>query len=196
MKRAFQHLAMTVSAAAALALVLSTAGVNALQQSTAVAIDTDDIGGVVTSSKGPEAGVWVIAETRDLPTKFIRIVVTDDRGRYLLPDLPKASYDVWVRGYGLVDSPKQKVSPGQTVRLTAVIAPTPQAAAAYYPANYWYSLLEPPPPSQFPGTGRTGNGIPAGIKTQGEWIGNVKMNLACTQCHQMGTKITREIHRT
>ena len=71
-----------------------------------VAIDTDDIGGVVTGPKGPEAGVWVIAETTDLPTKFAKIVVTDDRGRYLLPDLPKANYNVWVRGYGLVDSPK------------------------------------------------------------------------------------------
>ena len=67
---------------------------------------TDDVGGVVTGPKGPEAGVWVIAETTDLPTKFARIVVTDDRGRYLLPDLPKANYAVWVRGYGLVDSPK------------------------------------------------------------------------------------------
>ena len=65
-----------------------------------VAIDADDIGGVVTSSKGPEAGVWVIAETTELPTKFRKIVVTDDRGRYLLPQLPKANYKVWVRGTG------------------------------------------------------------------------------------------------
>ena len=65
-----------------------------------------DLNGVVTGANGPEAGVWVIAETRDLPTKYVKIVVTDDRGRYLMPDLPKANYDVWVRGYGLVDSPK------------------------------------------------------------------------------------------
>ena len=78
------------------------------QQPAAVAIDNDDIGGVVTGPKGPEAGVWVIAETRDLPVRFIRIVVTDDQGRYVIPDLPKANYDVWVRGYGLVDSPKVK----------------------------------------------------------------------------------------
>ena len=69
-------------------------------------IDNDDIGGVVTSTKGPEAGVWVIAETTDLPTKMARIVVTDDRGRYVIPDLPKGNYSVWVRGYGLVDSAK------------------------------------------------------------------------------------------
>ena len=72
----------------------------------AVAIDNDDIGGVVTGPAGPEAGVWVIAETRDLPVRFIKSVVTDDRGRYVVPDLPKASYSVWVRGYGLVDSAK------------------------------------------------------------------------------------------
>src|SRR6059036_3272141 len=56
------------------------------------------ITGVVTSAKGPEAGVWVIAETDDLQTRFRKIVVTDDRGRYLLPELPKAAtYRVWVR---------------------------------------------------------------------------------------------------
>ena len=68
-------------------------------------IEGDTIGGVVTGPSGPEAGVWVIAETRELATKFVKIVVTDDHGRYLLPDLPKATYRVWVRGYGLVDSP-------------------------------------------------------------------------------------------
>ena len=71
-----------------------------------VAIDADDIGGVVTGPGGPEAGVWVIAETRDLPVRYIKSVVTDDRGRFVVPDLPKASYTVWARGYGLVDSAK------------------------------------------------------------------------------------------
>jgi hypothetical protein len=37
------------------------------QQGSAPKIDADDIGGVVTSAKGPEAGVWVIAETTELP---------------------------------------------------------------------------------------------------------------------------------
>src|SRR6187549_1588813 len=82
-----------------------------------IAVDADDIGGVVTGARGPETGVWVIAETRSLPTRFIRIVVTDDQGRFVVPDLPKAEYDVWVRGYGLVDSAKVKASPGQTVNL-------------------------------------------------------------------------------
>ena len=119
----------------------------------AVAIDGDDIGGVVTGPRGPEAGVWVIAETTDLPTKFSRTVVTDDRGRYVVPDLPKANYSVWVRGYGLVDSPKVQSAPGRTLNLTAVTAPDARAAAQYYPGNYWYSLMRVPDKSEFPGTG-------------------------------------------
>src|SRR5215831_8787115 len=89
---------------------------------TAVAIDADDIGGVVTGPKGPEAGVWVIAETKDLPTRFARMVVTDDQGRYVVPDLPAAKYQLWVRGYGLVDSAKVDAEPGKLVDLRAVPA--------------------------------------------------------------------------
>src|SRR5215831_3025856 len=106
-----------------------------------VRVDADDIGGVVTGAKGPEAGVWVIAETKDLPTKYVKIVVTDAQGRYLLPDLPKGNYDIWVRGYGLVDSPKVKSAPGKNLDLKAVAAPTRAAAAEYYPAQYWYSMM-------------------------------------------------------
>ena len=87
-----------------------------------VTLDEDDIGGVVTSAKGPEAGVWVIAETTELPTKFTRIVVTDDQGRFVVPDLPRANYQLFVRGYGLVDSPRQNAKPGQHVNLQATIA--------------------------------------------------------------------------
>src|SRR6267378_474895 len=124
-----------------------------------VAIDPDDIGGVVTGAKGPEAGVWVIAETRDTPTRLIKSVVTDDLGRYLVPDLPKGNYDIWVRGYGLIDSAKVKAKPGTRVNLKAVAAPDAKAAAQYYPAQYWLSLLQVPPKNDFPGTGPQGNGI-------------------------------------
>src|SRR5258706_15313411 len=93
-----------------------------------VRIDADDIGGVVTGASGPEAGAWVIAETRDLPTKYVKIGVTDDRGRYLMPDLPKANYDVWVRGYGLVDSPKVNSAPGKPLDLKPVPAPNATTA--------------------------------------------------------------------
>ena len=164
------------------------------QQSTAAAvrIDNDDIGGVVTSANGPEAGVWVIAETTDLPTKFAKIVVTDDQGRYVIPDLPKANYDVWVRGYGLVDSPKVKTAPGKILNLKAVPAPTPAAAAEYYPAIYWYSMLKIPAKSEFPGTGPKGNGMPESLKSQGEWLNQIKTS-GCMSCHALGTKGTRTI---
>ncbi len=158
-----------------------------------VAIDPDDIGGVVTSSRGPEAGVWVIAETRDTPTRLIKSVVTDDRGRYLIPDLPKGNYDVWVRGYGLVDSPKVKAAPGKQVNLSAMVAPAPGAAAQYYPAQYWYALLELPRANEFPGTGENANGIATAVRSQGEWIRNIVGTDGCTGCHQMGNRATREI---
>ena len=162
---------------------------------TAVAIDPDDIGGVVTGPRGPEAGVWVIAETTDLPTKFARTVVTDDRGRYLVPDLPKANYSVWVRGYGLVDSPRVTSAPGRTLNLTAVTAPSPRAAAYYYPSNYWYSLMRVPDASEFPGTGPSGNGINENIKSQAQWIRLIKTD-SCAACHQIGNVGTREIPRS
>lgn len=156
-------------------------------------IDRDDIAGVVTGARGPEAGVWVIAETSDLPTKFAKIVVTDGQGRYLLPDMPNASYDVWVRGYGLVDSPKQKAKPGRTLNLRATAAPDPRAAAQYYPAGYWYSLLKVPGEIEFPGTGPEGNGINPVFRTQPEYLRLLKNN-SCLGCHQMGSKGTRELH--
>ena len=151
-----------------------------------------DLSGVVTGAGGPEAGVWVIAETNGLPTKFAKIVVTDDHGRYLVPDLPEATYDVWVRGYGLVDSPKVKASPGRRLDLRAVPAPSPAAAAEYYPAIYWYSMLKIPEKSRFPGTGEKGNGVPETFHTQGEWLNVVKTN-GCNSCHALGTKGTRTI---
>ena len=180
----------------AVILTVSMTGMRARQApagAAAVRIDEDDIGGVVTGPRGPEAGVWVIAETRDLPTRLIKSVVTDDQGRYLVPDLPKGNYDVWVRGYGLVDSPKVKAAPGKTVNLKAVPAPDKKAAAAYYPAQYWLALLRVPGKSDFPGTGDKGNGISETIKSQGEWIRNIVNTDGCTGCHQIGNKATREI---
>ena len=180
---------------AGIALVAGAAlmGLTACEQAGGdVAIDDDDIGGVVTGPNGPEAGVWVIAETTDLPTTFNRIVVTDDDGRYVLPDLPDATYDVWVRGYGLIDSEKQSVTPGNTHDLTAVIAPDPHAAAQYYPAGYWLSLISVPEKDQFPGTGPEGNGISPAMESQAQWIRYLKSG-GCTACHQLGTKATREI---
>jgi hypothetical protein len=153
--------------------------------------NTGVITGVVSSAKGPEAGVWVIAETEALPTKFRKIVVTDDRGRYLLPELPQGvSYKVWVRGYGLVDSPPVTAKTDATLNLTAVVAKTPKEAAEYYPASSWAALIEPPKASEFPGTGPKGNGINPLLKSQDEFINIIK---SCERCHQLGTKMTRTI---
>jgi hypothetical protein len=162
------------------------------QQPAAVKIKPGDIGGVVTSSKGPEAGVWVIAETTDLPTRYIKEVVTDDRGRYLIPDLPKAKYMVWARGYGLVDSPKVQAEPGKLVDLKPSPAPDAKTAAQLYPGNYWYSMLKVPEKSEFPGTGPSGNGISTNLKTQGEWLHLIKTD-SCESCHQLGNQYTRTI---
>src|SRR6185295_8626975 len=88
----------SIFAITAVAAIVTAAAIQSPQQA-----GTNDISGTVTGPNGAEAGVWVIAETHDLPTRYAKIVVTDDRGRYLIPNLPKANYDVWVRGYGLVD---------------------------------------------------------------------------------------------
>ena len=153
----------------------------------AVSIDSDDIGGVVTGPNGPEAGVWVIAETTDLPTKLSKIVVTDDQGRYVVPDLPKARYQVWVRGYGLVDSPKVESELGKELNLRAVPAPNEAAAAEYYPAIYWYSMLKIPDAKEF----GTNSEIPEKM-TQTDWLKQVK-NIGCIGCHQLGQLSTRTI---
>src|SRR5580765_2833822 len=144
-----------------------------------------DLRGTVTSPHGAEAGVWVIAETTDLPTKYAKVVVTDDKGRYLIPELPDASYKVWVRGYGLVDSEKVTAKPGGTLNLKAMPAPNAKAAAEYYPGMYWYSMLNIPGKDQFPGTGDKGNGISPNIKTQEQWVDTVKN--ACQSCHALGS---------
>lgn len=152
----------------------------------------DIITGQVTGPSGPEAGVWVIARTTDLPTPYAKIVVTDDDGRFVLPEMPDATYEVWVRGYGLVDSDPVTAVPGETLQLTAVPAPDALAAAQYYPAGYWFSLLRVPDASEFPGTGPDGNGISPNIRNQAQWLRLVKSN-GCLACHQLGNKATREI---
>ena len=147
-----------------------------------VAIDNDDIGGTVNGPAGPEAGVWVIAETDDFDTRYAKIVVTDDRGRYVVPDLPPASYQVWVRGYGLVDSTKVAGRPGQTLNLVANAAPSPAAAAVVYPAAYWYSMMKVPTASEV-------ELLPGGVN---QYLASVK-NLSCIGCHQIGQLATRTL---
>src|SRR4051794_21268272 len=171
-------------AALAIAVVLTGSVVEVSAQQSApaaVAIDNDDIGGVVTGANGPEAGVWVIAETTDLPTRYAKMVVTDDQGRYVVPDLPKAKYKVWVRGYGLVDSAKVDGEPGKQLNLTAVAAPNEAEAAKYYPAIYWYSMMKIPEPEKFEN----------GLKLT-DYLNGMKNN-GCVGCHQLGQLSTRTI---
>src|SRR5262252_2180779 len=165
-----------VAAIAAFA-ALTPLNASAQQGGAGVTVGATELGGVVTGRTGPEAGVWVIAETTDFPTKFAKIVVTDDRGRYLIPELPKANYNVWVRGYGLVDSPKVQTAPGKTLNLTSVPAPTPAAAAEYYPPIYWFSMLKVPEKGAFP-LGR--------VQNQGAWLHTLKTG-GCVACHGLGT---------
>jgi hypothetical protein len=146
------------------------------------AIDGDDIGGTVNGPAGPEAGVWVIAETDAFETRYAKIVVTDDRGRFVVPDLPPADYKVWVRGYGLVDSVKVDGKPGQTLNLVANAAPSPGAAAIVYPAAYWYSMMKVPQAEEV-------SFLPGGVN---QYLAQVK-NLSCIGCHQIGQLATRTL---
>ena len=172
-------------AAVAIAAFLAATPLPASAQN--VPIKKNDIGGVVKGPHGPEAGVWVIAETHDLATRFAKMVVTDDQGRYVIPDLPKANYQVWVRGYGLIDSPKVAGDPGKHLNLTAVPAPNDAAAAQYYPSIYWFAMLKIPAADQFGGK----SDIPAKV-TQAQWLTAIK-NQACVGCHQLGSIGTRTI---
>jgi hypothetical protein len=192
--RRFNLLFLTCAAALSIAGCLIAIHNLHAQPAPTVKITAADIGGVVASEKGPEAGVWVIAETTDLPTRYIKEVVTDDQGRFLIPDLPKAVYTVWARGYGLIDSEKLRSEPGKIVDLRPTVAPDQRLAAQYYPANYWYALMHVPAKSEFPGTGPEGNGISPNIKTQGQWLHLIKTD-SCESCHQLGNEYTRTIPR-
>ena len=174
---------------AALLALIVTMTVSAQRPQQAVAAN-GIITGTVQGERGPEAGVWVIAETKDLPTNFIKIVVTNDQGRFLVPDLPAATYKLWVRGYGLVDSTPIDMKPStNAISLKVSSAKTPQEAAKVYPGNYWLSMLQPPDKSLFPGTG--GNGAGRTMLDQNHWINSLKSD--CNFCHQLGNQLTRSV---
>jgi hypothetical protein len=172
-------IAQTLALCLAVAAALNACG---KRNMSAVQMDADDIAGTVTSAAGPEAGVWVIAETKDLATRFAKIVVTDDKGRYLIPDLPAATYDVWVRGYGLADSAKVSGKPGESLDLMATPAPDVATAAKVYPAAYWYAMMKLPTEEE---TSKLRNG-------RNEYLMWVK-NMGCVGCHQLGQLSTRTL---
>ena len=152
-----------VATTAALALMQSGCQTGGIQS--APVTEGDDIVGVVTGPRGAEAGVWVIAETSDLPTPYTKIVVTDDQGRYAIPDLPKATYNVWVRGYGLVDGQKNRATPGSTLDLLTGREASPKEAAEIYPGMYWFSLLKVPAAGEFP---------LGPVQSQQQWLNTIK----------------------
>jgi len=144
-------------------------------------VDKSSVGGVVVNTNGgkPEAGVWVIAETKSLPAPFRKIVVTDEQGRFLVPDMPAGSYELWVRGYGLRDSERTKVSLGGQVKLQVSSAATPQEAAKIYPASTWVAMIHPPAKDE----------LPKEYVTQEHWL--TQLRGGCNQCHQLGMAATR-----
>ena len=99
---------------------VTLAGYLTAQQNISVKVKSDEIGGLVSSADGVEAGVWVIAETTDLPTRYIKEVVTDDQGRYLIPvtsdcDLYSLGARLWAGGFA-----ETAGAPGKTSRSEAV----------------------------------------------------------------------------
>src|ERR1700680_4363647 len=161
--------------------VAARPAVTGAQNISGLKVDKSSIGGTVANSNGgkAEAGVWVIAETKSLPVPFRKIVVTDDQGRFLVPDLPDGAYELWVRGYGLKDSERVKSARGEQVKLQVANAATPQEAAKIYPASYWTSLIQPPPMSEIPGK----------YKSQDEWL--AAQRNGCNHCHELGMVATR-----
>ncbi len=162
-----RSLSMIAVGLVALAAVIAAVGCGSDDEAGA---NSGFIEGTVTSGDAkPEAGVWVIAETESLPTNYRKIVVTNDDGEFVLPELPEADYQVWARGYGLLDSAKVDAQAGDSVELTAEAA-TPQEAAKIYPSNYFLSMFEPPDKSA-------------------DWMTDFK--LTCMLCHQFGSVPTR-----
>lgn len=173
------------------ALIASAFGLGACQGGGA---DQTMISGQVLNTAGhaPEAGVWVIAQTDSLPTPFRKIVVTNDDGRFVVPDLPKGAYHLFVRGYGLKDSAAVDAAPGAKLELAVSSAATPQEAAKVYPAQSWLSLYQPPALASLPRVTGAGGGVAPGlIEGRDGWIAQFK--LGCMLCHQLGAGLTRTL---
>ncbi len=145
-----------------------------------IAKNSGNVGGQVKSNGGVEAGVWVIAETSEFDTFFARIVVTDEAGRFVIPDLPDANYQVWVRAYGLLDSDKKTIKPGNTVNLNVTLAENDADAAKVYPAAYWYAMMNLPTEEEL-------ENIEGGLNNYLTWM----KNMGCVGCHQLGQLSTR-----
>ena len=144
---------------------------------------SSEIAGTVTSARGPEAGVWVIAETHDFKTRFAKIVVTDEAGRYLSARSSAAPRTA--SGCAATASPtrpKSEATPGHSVNLAAVIAPDAATAAKVYPAAYWYAMMKIPEEAEVAS-------LPGGRNGYLMWM----KNMGCVGCHQLGNLATRTL---
>ena len=156
------------------------------QQDAGIPIDNDDIGGVVTSAKGPEAGVWVIAETNDLPTRFARMVVTDDQGRYVIPESAQSQLrhlGARLRIGGFTESEKRSRQASQPQ--SGGGAKRSRGSAILSGNLLVFHARRFLKPDEFGGKGE----IPAKL-TQTEWLNTMKNN-GCIGCHQLGQLSTR-----
>ena len=160
-----------------------------------IAIDADDIGGVVTSANGPEAGVWVIAETTDLPHQAAKIVVTDDRGP--LPACLTCRRRTTRCGCAAMASSIREgadSAPGKLLNLTAVVAPSASRSGPVLsgrstgmPCSRCLRRASSPAPVS------NGNGISRERQSQAEWVSRLKTRRLRQACHQLGNKATREL---
>lgn len=142
------------------------------------------ISGKVTEEAGrPLAGVWVTARNDTIASAPRKTVVTDANGAYTIPDLGwPGTYQVRARVYGYADKWTGDVMPGSAVDFAYAAADklAPAAAAAQYPAQHWFSLIDLPPLEKLQA---------AGFQDQRHWIGQLK--LVCVLCHQLGNATTR-----
>ena len=144
----------------------------------------------LSSAPATEGGVWVIAETADTPTKFRKIVVTDEQGRFLFPDLPtKATYTYLVVATGWSIGARSSDG-GSDLALEAAVAPNARTAArcirrttGIRSSTFLRNLIFR--------ERADGKRHRAEMRTQHHWISQIKVN--CNVCHQLGNQATREI---
>ncbi|MSR13266.1 MAG: hypothetical protein EXR86_01635 [Gammaproteobacteria bacterium] len=164
----------------------------------ALAVEDFISGNVVNATGAPEAGVWVIAETTATPTPLRKIVVTDEAGKFVVPELPAVNFKMWVRGYGLVDSSPVEAAVGTQLTLKVAAAADALEAAQVYPASYWLTLFAPPV-GAFGLANAAGEGGVFSHESKAQtrdpfagpaqWFAQFK--LSCVLCHQVGSPPTR-----
>ena len=126
-----------------------------------------------------------------LATPFRKIVVTDEAGRYLVPDLPGRIMSCGWR-LRLVDSPPVAAHAGRSRRVAGCRRARRARGGADLAGELLVLAVEvPPETSSSRGPGPNGNGIAPEVVTQHQSISTIKAG--CNVCHQLGDLATREI---